>query len=191
MNLFKSKEKKFWDWFQKNEEFILSWKTNQESVFNILNQKLQEVSKGLTFEFGPIVGGKQELVISADGISSLIPSVKSLANEAPRLEKWIITAFRQPIGLAHSLVINNIIVSADDINFSFEGEKDGKIDLIFFVRSDAKNQDIYVGAIFMMLDSIIGEYNVMTKIGNIDFNFDQKSGYPLYDLEKYWKTKYS
>ncbi len=64
----------FWQWFAQNEEMLLQFSANQDKVFNMLGKELAKVHE-LTFEFGPNENGRQEFVISADGIVAEFPDL--------------------------------------------------------------------------------------------------------------------
>ena len=78
MLLGKSKESKYWQWFE----------NNQDKVFNELSHKLKNVHKNLTFEFGPIINNQREFVISAGGIKAAFPAVEILYNNTPKVKRF-------------------------------------------------------------------------------------------------------
>src|ERR1035437_10708534 len=84
---------RFWLWFIQHQAELLTFEENQEAVFDQLAFQLQQVDLDLTFEFGP-PGSRREFVISAGGIKRAFPAVVALANAAPDLVGWKITAFR-------------------------------------------------------------------------------------------------
>ena len=52
-----SKEEKFWNWFEKNQETYYSEIENleiREQIFDELTKNLKKVNKDLVFEFSPI-----------------------------------------------------------------------------------------------------------------------------------------
>ena len=63
-----------------------------------------------------------------------------------------------------------VILKPENLSFSYElVERKGKkeIDIDVYV-TELELSDETVGAIFIFLDNLIGEYDVATKIGNID-----------------------
>lgn len=192
IRLFKSKESKFWEWFIKNEDFLSNWKKDQTNVFNSLYGQLQKVKKGLTFVFGPVHDGKQEFIISADGFPPLIPFVQNLMKNAPKLENWKIIAFRPVMPKLDSIIINETEIDPKKLRFIFNESNEDRINLTFFIEGDKNRHQEYQNATFIFLDHLIGEYNVMTKIGGIQWSLgDKKSGYPISDFLKYWNQKNS
>src|SRR5882757_1127351 len=84
----------FWIWFAQHQAELFDFETDQERLFDQLAIQLQKVQPNLTFEFGPKDGGKREFVISAGGIKAAFPAVVFLADVAPALDQWRVTAFR-------------------------------------------------------------------------------------------------
>src|SRR6187399_703219 len=95
----KSKEEKFWKWFQANEARLFDFERDQDRVFAELGPAMKKVHSNLTFEFGPKKDGQREFVISADGIKDAFPAVIALADKAPELPRWNIIKFRQRRGV--------------------------------------------------------------------------------------------
>jgi hypothetical protein len=159
----------FWKWFSAHSDEYYNYPAEkQEILFDKISKELMKVNQGLTFEFGPIdSNGKRELVISADGIRSVFPSVISLVKKAPKFEKWKITAFRQRME-DYEIQFGKVKLGRKDVLFTYE--KDGnKIDITLFVNGYQKSGE-YDQAVYLLLDSILGEYDVETQIGCIDIN---------------------
>lgn len=90
-----SKEKRFWKWFQKNEDQLFNFERNQEPIFDDLQKRMTAVAQNLTFLFGPIRDdGKREFIISADGRAESFPAVEALHDAAPLLPRWIWIKYR-------------------------------------------------------------------------------------------------
>jgi hypothetical protein len=164
------KEKTFWKWFQNNEDRIFFFEKNRDKIFDELAIKLHKIHNSLTFEFGPIENGKREIVISADGIKEAFSSVHSLKNSAPSsLQKFLVTYFRPRRYPISTVSFGEIKLSPNDIFIDMD-VVDGKICLTLFIKNyteDQKNK--YAGAAFILLDQALGEYDVETKVGYIDF----------------------
>jgi hypothetical protein len=123
----------------------------------------------LTAEFGKSVDGKKTMAISADGISKLFPYVIRLCNEPKLISKWIIFPFRQRvdnIGAVELKMASNTIKSEDILFVS--RETNNRIDLDICIKNVEVIDNPIINVIFLMLDSAIGEYDVVSKIGKID-----------------------
>jgi len=167
-NLLKSsnKEEKFWSWFLKNKNEIINI-PKDHSFIQQVGSKIKEYNQVLTFEIGGKEDGPLEFVISCDGIRNGIPVVEKLADSAPEIEGIKVIKFRQPKNESLAIQIGDLKLSAEDIFFQYKIDKN--IHLQFFIP-DYKSGDQRYGQItFILLDNLIGEYYVMTKIGAIDF----------------------
>ena len=177
MLLGKSKESKFWQWFEKNEDKIFKFENNQDKVFNELSHKLKNIHKNLTFEFGPIINNQKEFVISAGGIKAAFPAVEILYNNTPKLKYFSVTKFRPRKTTIYDLSISGTLIKAESVKYLlFKDENPNKVGIFLFFsdyQDELKNLFAQIG--FLFLDQILGEYDVETKVGILDFlSFDSK-----------------
>jgi hypothetical protein len=168
ISIFKSKEQKFWSWFQKNEERLLNFEKEQDAVFKELHSQIMQVHQDLVFEFGPVVGGKREFVLSAGGTISAFPAVEKLYSAAPRSDKWTVVMFR-PRREPNDVVYGGKKAKVKDVHYVLI--KDPSPDrvgiVLFFNDFDEEEHDLWMGFGFMFLDQVLGEYDVATKLGGI------------------------
>ncbi|WP_339839912.1 hypothetical protein [uncultured Flavobacterium sp.] len=167
-----SKEEKFWNWFEKNQETYYSEIENleiREKIFNELSKNLKKINEDLVFEFSPIHENKiREFTISAEGIKDLFPVVEKLIEKAPKLKNWKFNAFRQRIpGDEFEIQYGDLKIGYSDIYYRSEDDN-GKLGIELNIRNfDGKGQT--QNAIYILLDGLIGEYDVTTKIGWIEW----------------------
>ena len=168
LNLFGSsnKEDKFWTWFLKNKDKILNI-PNDHSFINAVANKIKDYNQILTFEIGGGPDGPLEFIISCDGIRKGIPIVEKLGDSAPQIDGIKIYKFRQPKKDSLEIKIGDLKLSADDIYLQYKIDK--IIHLQFFIKDYDVHDQRYGQIAFILLDNLIGEYFVMTKIGSIDF----------------------
>ncbi len=168
LNLFGSpnKEEKFWTWFLKNKDKIPNI-LNDHSFIDEVATKIKDYNQILTFEIGGRPDGPFEFVISCDGIREGIPIVEKLGDSAPQIDGVKIFKFRQPKKDSLEIQIGDLKLSADDIYLGYKIDK--VIHLQFFIKDYDKHDQRYGQIAFILLDNLIGEYYVMTKIGSIDF----------------------
>ena len=110
--------------------------------------------------------------ISAGGLKGMIPTVQSLVQAAPDMSGWRVAAFKQPmpdfevlLGAAKEKVDSSCVMVHP------KPVADGKYDLDVFLPTPAgfpKTKLAELGFIF--LDHILGEYAVMTRIGELTFD---------------------
>jgi len=164
-----SPEANFWRWFRQNEPALLLVQTGREPVCGQLAVALQTVSPELTFEFGPAEHERREFIISADGIRDAFPAVKRLAAAAPSLEHWTVIAFRPGRPGPHVLTVGALTMTSADILVHAEpdGERTGLV--LAMPGYHATPAKSYEQAAYLLLDALIGEYAVETRIGFIEF----------------------
>lgn len=161
--------KKFWSWFAANADKVRLVKTGQEPIVGPLSAELRRVHKDLVWEMGGAKDGCLEFTVSAGGISSVIPEVEALVAAAPSIPGWKVSAFKQrhPEGL--SVQTHGRKLGPESV--FYVAQKQGeKLDLWLYIDGlDASNKRDLMGACFILLDSQIGEYDAMTRIGKIEF----------------------
>ncbi len=166
-----SPELDFWKWFQKNNEMLFHFEKDTERTFDKLSAALSKVNSDLTFEFGPIESnGKREFVISAGGIKNSFPSVKTLFNSAPDLDKWTFIQFRQRREPLNDLSYGGVTIKPDDVNYKLYKDKDKLGVILFFSDYNEKEQSTFGNIGYLFLDEALGEYDVETKLGFIEFH---------------------
>jgi hypothetical protein len=167
-------EQTFWDWFRANESRLFDFEKDRHAIFDELTAQLQKVHEGLTFEFGPKVNETREFVISADGIKDVFPAVIALADAAPSLTRWKIIKFR-PRRQLMPINSNGLQFKPDQIEFTIEPDGDKLGITLFMVGYKETEHERYASIGFLMLDEALGEYDVETKVGGIDFKSSQDS----------------
>ena len=178
-NLFKKKitEQEFWSWFEKNsEDYFQLDENNYDLLFNKLGLQLSKYHKDLTFEFSIEMNqGKREFIISAEGMVSAFPAVIKLVEEAPSLEKFNVVAFRQRQNSEQEIYFEDIVLNTEDIFFTYREDKQMDcLDIVIYIKGYSEENDQFIAATFIMLDSLIGEYDVGVKLGAINFEPYQK-----------------
>jgi hypothetical protein len=191
-----SPENEFWNWFEKNENRLFTFETDRDRVFDEIAGKMKNVHESVTFEFGPVVDGKREFVISADGIKDAFPAVEKLYESAPKLSRWKFIKFR-PRRVPMDINYGGVKVKKADVFCTVEpdGNKAGVTVYIRGYQDRLKNQ--YTAIAFLMLDQALGEYDVETKVGFIEVHDFAKPSKlekkPLADVtqvfDAFWKYK--
>ena len=188
-NLFKKKitEKEFWSWFEKNsKDYFQLDEKNYDLLFNKLGLQLSKYHKDLTFEFSIEMNqGKREFIISAEGMVSAFPAVIKLVEEAPSLEKFNVVAFRQRQDSEQEIYFEDIVLNTEDIFFTYREDKQMDcLDIVIYIKGYSEENDQFIAAAFIMLDSLIGEYDVGVKLGEINFEpyQEEKEAQPILKL---------
>ena len=168
----KNKISEFWNWFIANEHtFYYGTEEDslREELFLELRTKIKGINSDLTFEFTPILEGElKQLTISADGLREVFPVVIDLINKAPKHPHWEFIAFRQRVESTNLVIeMGDVKMEMSDIYFRF-AEVDDTLGLELNIRN-FKNSEQEKLAVFILLDSLIGEYDVVTQIGWIEW----------------------
>ena len=164
-------EQKFWKWFVKNESQIYA-SEGYSPIIKQLSEKLSEYKSGITYEVSTEENGKRGFIISADGIRELFPDVIALYKAAPKLDKWEIIAFRPRMG------------NFANVKLEYEGEgfdpskiwihpirENGNFDLIIYYPGlTEETRNLVITGVYILLDTALGEYDVVTGIRYLDFH---------------------
>jgi hypothetical protein len=164
-----SKEEQFWSWFSTNQEALYQATHESVDLYSTLDEQLNKVHSDLTFEFSHNPSNSiKEFCISADGMKEHFPAVIDLVKIAPKLSNWNIRAFRQRITNEEIVIsMESIDLSYDDLFFQYSPDH-SKISLEIHARNFHNNND-FIGAIFILLDALLGEYDVATQISTIEW----------------------
>jgi hypothetical protein len=183
-----NRDERFWQWFQSNSARLFDFEADREAVFADLSAALRAVDKGLVFEFGP-PERPREFVVSADGILDRFPIVTSLVDAAPQMPDWNIIAFRQPGKSALEITFGDQHLGPDDLWFR-ASQSEVRTDLELCIRGLTEaNHEVLAGAAFILLDNALGEFDVATRVGAIEWRClpDDPAGdglLPLSDLSE-------
>ncbi len=166
----------FWTWFAGNEARLRRAYDERntapdqlQGLFVELRQQLDRIEDGLAFEFGRAEDDIYEFVLSADGIIERFPTVVGLKKAAPAIEGWRVIAFRPRVDDLMDVRYQNHDLKAQMIWYEVE-EVDGLPDIVLYIKGFGYGDDrAMVGASFIMLDMALGEFDLATRIGAIDF----------------------
>ena len=156
----------FWAWFTVNEERYFHFENNQDELFASLNSHLKKIDQNLTFEFGPVTNSKREFILSCEGIASSAKSVLALTSADPALPRWRVIAFRQR-RKTDWVEMDSKRLLLKDIHFTYAFNQNNLIDVKLYLKG--YSETTHGSLMFLALDTLLGEYDVMTRLGNIEF----------------------
>lgn len=157
----------FWNWFSANLPTIEHIRAGDHPSFDRIEKLLSRICEGMNFEISG-TENDQTLVISADGIRDRIPFVIATVDRAPRIPGWKVFAFRQRNDAGFDLMFNGIRIGSTEVLFNLVPTRPRmKIVAYLPVRIDANDKNA-LWVVFLVLDQLIGEYDVMTKVGDIE-----------------------
>ena len=192
-----SPEVKFWAWFSGySHNFPQGGDLTGDiaDLFGPLSKQLDDYCKGLVFQIGyDKQSSEYELVVSADGDRKLFSQVEKLVDNAPNLEHWKITAFRQPTG--DSAVIQYGTRSFDATKILFlpligDNYKPGVNIEVVYPDYREEDRNLFLGGTFLLLDAILGEKSTELDLGYINVtkmpdDTDRSQYIPLSELRNY------
>lgn len=165
--------KNFWTWFQQEEDKLFFYESYENELLPQTLSELQNINKELVFEIGPEMEGQREFVISANGMKNAFSDVIELVKYAPDLDRWNIIPFRQRKDVSDlEIQLDDIILTPNEISFSYKREK-GRVNLTLYVEEMDEEDEKMYHMVFLLLDNIVGEYDVEMKIGSIDICSDE------------------
>jgi hypothetical protein len=160
----------FWNWFLSEkteiEKFIHS-DTDDYSIYNELTDKLRSYHNLVMPELTRDKEDFYVLILTCDGKKDGIEPVEQLFNSAPGIDKWKIQKFRAP---GHVVELNYQGLSLKPESLKIKYVSNGLyFDIVVFIKGYSDTDERFKGLAFLYLDHFVGEYNVMTRIGQIKF----------------------
>ncbi len=166
-----AKIKAFWDWFEANEADYFHLKLNdpnQEHLFDQMLRELRKLDEHLAFELSmPLEDGRRELVLTAQGMKASFPLVFEMQKQAPALDHWMVVPLKPRLGQDLMLNIGDVEFGFDDMFFRWA--KDGDFIALQVHLRGAFPENLRIQLGFLMLDVLLGEYDVATRIGHLEF----------------------
>lgn len=111
----------------------------------------------------------KEFIISANGIRIFFPVAQRLIAAAPQLPNWKFIALRPAKGLSSVVLPSGETLHLADVWFDAISKGAG-IDMLVAVKGLTPHHiDDYEESVLLMLDALLGEYVVETRIYEIDY----------------------
>lgn len=178
--------KSFWKWFLAHEDNFFHYEQYHTDLLEETLEKLKDIHPHLVFEIGPEFDGKRELIISSNGLKEGFPSVIELTKEAPELDRWIVVPFRQrKENLDIQVELEDVVLSPEDIFFTYD-DSGKKLDIDLYIAGIDEEDERIFHVVLLLLDTVIGEYDVEMKIEKIDIHplTEVKDASKLYALKE-------
>ncbi|MCS6934118.1 MAG: hypothetical protein NZM35_03075 [Chitinophagales bacterium] len=173
----KDKGQIFWEWFVNNktqlEKMIdnLGTENNDLTFFRDTTEKLKEFDPALYAEFTyNKETGNYVIVITPNGIRNGIEPTEKIVSCAPVIPRWEVRKYRKPTNDRVEIKFQGISLQYDDFKVLREYDKEShKMHIALLMKEFDPMDERYGHLGFLALDHYVGEYNVMTCIGGIDF----------------------
>jgi hypothetical protein len=149
----------------------LSESPNDSSAAAKVGKMVKQVNSDLVWGMGVGADQIRSFEVSAGGIRKNIPAVQAFVSAAPQIDGWRIVAFKQPSSdFSVKLVASGESIDAKTVQVAPSPNREGLIDLKVHVPTPAGCPPNTVAELgFIFLDHILGEYIVMTRLGELSF----------------------
>ncbi len=159
------KYKKFWEWFFTIENDVYKHiEQKAETYVPLIDERLKQIHADLVFEISEQLDNYRQFIISADGMARAFDDVFKLKEAFPGHSNWEVIALRQrEHTLQHHVELDGLTLGYEDIFFSEKQEEDG-LTLDIYIDDYDHEDNRYVHGYFLLLDSLIGEYDAVSFI---------------------------
>jgi hypothetical protein len=193
--IFKKKEiqtyQDFWDWFLAHEKTFYDSIIAQKDIVDIcvtpIMEKLQMLDKRFYCQVGKAGADKAELVITPEGDIKHFVFTEAFVQSAPNLPNWLFTHLKQPVSEGVSIRMNGYVFNKETVSFYYDINPDypDEIDIHLVHKDYNKEADktIKTGC-FVLLDTLLGEFNSTTLIDAITIEETNKSDKDLVSIAK-------
>jgi hypothetical protein len=181
---------KFWVWFQNNETALREMLegSNAEALRDAIEPQVAKIDKRLQWEVGPGKSKPFSLAISAGGHQDLRQTADEVCAKAPLSPSWEFYSFRQPRDIPPVIELLNPELSLATSNWLFRPRKArDNIRWDIIVVSDelaGLSENRALTAVFIYLDSVLGEKLVEQWIGDIRIAKAPTGLSPLYPMKE-------
>lgn len=192
----------FWEWFSKNElklynTLITFHEKHQNNkspehspMFDVLSNRLKRVDPNLSYEFflNKDDSHRFEFYISAGGIRESFPVVFNMVRFAPESQQFKFIPFK-PAHKDQEQLKRMVLGNGDsklpltDIYFSYKVDSKELLVDIFIKNFKGDRRDGFEMT-FYILDKVVGEYDVVTMIRELDVHklTSKKGLLPIFEL---------
>jgi hypothetical protein len=155
--------KEFWLAFLRSEEAMFAGGEPGGELLGLIAR----VHPDLELDIGTVVSGVRSLVISAGGIREAFASVEALARGAPPLRRWRVVRYRQRHSVRANFAFQGLSLSPGNIRFAISSGGPGSGIVLYMPGYTREEHSRYLALALMMLDALLGEYDVEMKLGSI------------------------
>ena len=170
-----SKEQEFWNWFEENEAkfFFLNQiddENEKERLLDYFLERLHDYCDKLYFLIGGRPDEIQELIITAEGDTSLFEKVEELVKHAPSLPHWKVIAFKPAREEDFTTVYADVKLDPKMMYFiPLHSENSEKLGLRVYIDDyEQTDTDDFLTATYIVLDTILGEKSSALDIGYVE-----------------------
>jgi hypothetical protein len=187
----------FWQAFQDNKGALAAASSADDAVYDLLLDRLQQVHPDLYFEFSSDPGSS-EIVITAEGDTSLFPLVESIVATAPEIAGWSVVPLKPKLGFPVEATWEDFTVTIAHVLFEpleREGSEELGIRMFIIGLAPESTEDAH-NALLRALDHALGERQFAesvqhTEVHPLPADATGDDYLRLTDLENYirWRKK--
>jgi hypothetical protein len=161
----------FWDWFGHEHEALLAPETAADRR-EALAYWLSRVDPGLSYVL-ETKGRRNTLIVSADGNFGLFGTAQGLVESAPRVKGWKFVALRPRRKTLTPERVDAVVLDPATTHFDLYRDG-GRVGVVFYVPEyDPERQSAYRLAAMRLMCQAVGEWEVGTDVGFVDFDSQQ------------------
>ena len=136
------------------------------------------------FHIKAVMGYSQVIVIAKFRQNCFLFLLEALHASAPSLSRWIFIKFR-PRRSAMTIQIGDLKLEPTDIEVAVEADEEKAGFTVFVKGYNESLKTQFAQAAYIMLDQAIGEYDMETQVGFIEFKpFEDESKFRRHGLDK-------
>lgn len=185
----------FWELFLRNERRLWKLRSGDDSILDDFHAALASYSDRLSLEVSDEENGMRELIVSADGDSSLFRRVDELVAVAPKLPRWHVIALKPPRGFDFEFQSGDLHLSPRELVFEpllSEANPDALGVRVLVPRDASANDEEILEAVRQVISIGLGERVATSAIKHIEIapEADNEADFiPLLDLDRYIKWR--
>ena len=160
-----------WYWFEHEHEALLAPETRADRE-EALAYWLDRIDPGLSYVLDTS-GRRNVLTLSADGDVNLFRRVELMVEAAPKVKGWKYVAFRQKTRELTPVAVEPVVLDPATTHFDLYRDT-GKIGVVLYIPDfDPDLKEAYRVAAMRLMSQAVGEWDVGTEIGFVDFDNQQ------------------
>lgn len=171
----------FWNWFAGSKSRLRIWldENDASALDRVITPRLKKLDSGLRWEIGPGKCKPYSFTVWCGGKRKLRAETERIIRNAPVEVDWEFYASRQPREIPKIIRVGDTEIQSGNWRFLAVENIDAKrLDIIVLDKNFSRfTDDEVLHAIFIYLDSALGEDAVEDWIGNIEFSTDARNGH--------------
>lgn len=166
----------FWAWFKAHEvelrQAANSGSLVERKLVKPIAEKLHRVHPGVQFEVGAAKEGEAELILTAEGIVSIIDFVEAMVEAAPKLDHWKVTALKHASNDADMTIeIGGKKFDRSNLFFSPNIHEDlpDLVDLnVVHTATSGEPDEVTRSGVLIFIDNLLGEVDSISHIDHLE-----------------------